>query len=131
MNIDPDTLSARRKFTIRCTADRGPEIQDGNGKKGGNFRGKKGKDLSWKNDTDEPVCYLQFTRIPDEDSAAADGPDWPFSGDEPPGLLLEVPQGSWTTRTLKEVEVTESFEYVVLGASKTPLLDPVIIIDPN
>lgn len=131
MIIDPGTLSARRKFTIRCTSDGGLEIKDGNGKKGGNFRGKEGKDLSWKNDTSESVCYLQFTRIPDEDSAEPVGPGWPFCGDEPPDLLLEVPQGGWTTRKLRDVEVTESFEYVVLGADKTPLMDPVIIIDPN
>ena len=87
MIIDAGTLSARRKFTIRCT--------------------------------------------PDEDSAEPDGPGWPFCGDEPPDLLLEVPQGGWTTRKLRDVEVTESFEYVVLGADKTPLMDPVIIIDPN
>jgi hypothetical protein len=131
MDIDPVTLSARRKFTIRCTASGGPEIEDGNGKKGGTFRGKGGKDLSWKNDTAESTCYLRFTRVPDENPATEDGSSWPFAGDEPPGLLLEVPQGGWTTRTLKEVDATESFEYVVLGASKAPLLDPVIIIDPN
>jgi len=131
MSIGPGTLSERRKFTIRCTADGGLEIEDGNGRKGGNFRGKGGKDLSWKNSTDESICYLQFRCVQDEDSAATDGPDWPFSGDEPPDRLLELPQGGWTTRTLKAVTATESFEYVVLGATKTPLLDPVIIIDPN
>jgi len=131
MSIDPVTLSARRKFRIRCTADGGPEIEDGNGKKGGNFRGKGGRDLSWKNDTDQSVCFLQFTLVPDENCAAQDGPSWPFTGDEPPDLLLAVPNGGWTTRTLKEVAATESFEYVVLGASREPLFDPVIIIDPN
>lgn len=131
MIIDPETLSARRKFTIRCTPDEGIEIKDGNGKKGGNFRGKGGKDLSWKNDTDEPVCYLQFTIVPDDDSADPSGPGWPFCDAEPSDLLLAVPRGGWTTRTLKVVEATESFEYVVLGADKSPLADPVIIIDPN
>ena len=131
MIIDPETLSARRKLTIRCTADGGLEIKDGNGKKGGNFRGKGGKDLSWKNDTQETVCYLRFSLVPDEETDDPDSPSWPFQGDAPPDLLLAVPQGGWTTRKLKGVIATESFEYVVLGAGKTPLLDPVIIIDPN
>ena len=131
MSIDPETLSARRKFRIRCTADCGPEIEDGNGKKGGNFRGRKGRDLSWKNETSQAVCYLRFTRIPDESSADPTDPDWPFSDTEPADRLLAVPQGSWTTCTLKDVQVTESYEYVVLDGNRNPLLDPVIIIDPN
>lgn len=129
--MDPVTLDKRRKFTIDCDDAFGVVIEDGNGKTGGNFRGKGGKDLSWKNDTDEPVCYLRFVRVPDEDSEATDDPSWPFEGDEPPGLLLEVPQGGWTTRTLKAVSATESFEYMVLDEDEQPLLDPVIIIDPN
>jgi hypothetical protein len=128
--MDPETLDRRRRFTISCDETSGLVIEDGNGKQGGNFRGKEGKNLSWKNDTDEPVCRLRFVRIPDEDSEEEVDPSWPFVGDPPPGLLLEVPQGGWTTRTLKEVSATESFEYVVLGEDEQPLLDPVIIIDP-
>lgn len=41
MSIDPGTVSARRKFTIR----------------------------SWKNETGEPSCGLRFTLIPGGDSA--------------------------------------------------------------
>lgn len=131
--MNPVILDQRRKFTIRCTPDCGVVIEDGNGKKNGNFRGKNGKTLSWKNETNQSVCYLRFTRIPDENSeeTMTGNPSWPFQETAPPDLLLEVPQGGWTTRTLKMVEVTESFEYDVLGTDKAPLLDPVIIIDPN
>jgi len=129
--MDSSTLNARRKLTIYCTPDDGVVIEDGNGKKGGHVRAKGGRALSWKNSTEQSVCYVRFTLIPDEGTEEPVGSDWPFDGDPPPELLLEVPQGGWATGTLKVVQTTESFDYVVLGADKTPLMDPVIIIDPN
>jgi len=129
--MDSSTLTARRKFTITCTPEDGVVIEDGNGKKGGTIRVKGGKDLSWKNATAQAACYLRFMLVPDEATEEPTDPGWPFAGDAPSDGLLEVPQGGWTTRTLKDVSATESFEYVVLDASKSLLLDPVIIIDPN
>jgi hypothetical protein len=129
--MDPEILEKRRKFTVRCTAECGAVIEDGNGKKGGNLRTHWGVELSWKNLTGEETCYLQFTTMRADDSDEPSQPCWPFTAAEPADKLLQVPKGPPVVRTLQRVNETMHVEYVVLGAAKQPLLDPVIIIDPN
>ena len=129
--MDLETLGKRRKFTIRCSAECGVVIEDGNGRKGGNLRTHAGADLSWQNLTGQAPCYLQFVSVTADRSDEPGEPCWPFTGDEPADRLLELAQGQPAVRTLKAVAETACVEYVVLGADKQPLLDPVIIIDPN
>ena len=129
--MDLETLGKRRKFTIRCTAECGVMIEDGNGRKGGNLRTHSGADLSWKNLTGQEICYLQFMSVSADSSDIPGQPCWPFTGDEPADKLLELAQGPPAVRTLKAVAETAFVEYVVLGADKQPLIDPIIIIDPN
>jgi len=129
--MDLETLGKRRAFTVRCTDDCGVVIEDGNGRKGGNLRTHAGADLSWKNRTDQEVCYLRFESVSPDYSDVPGEPCWPFTGDEPADKLLVLSQGPPTVRTLKAVAATAFVEYVVLGEDQQPLVDPVIIIDPN
>jgi hypothetical protein len=129
--MDPGILDKRRRFTLRCTAECGVLIEDGNGRRGGNLRTRWGVELSWQNLTRQATCYLQFTSVAADDSDQPGQPCWPFTGDEPASKLLELAHGAPVARSLKQVTATELVEYVVLGEDKEPLLDPVIIIDPN
>jgi len=129
---DSTVLNKKRDFTIRCTAIDGVEIEDGDHKKGGNLRTRGGKKIAWTNATSRPTCYLKFTILA-EDGASDDGATtWPFSGPVPDDKLLALPQDIRTERTLVAGRAAvDCIEYVVLDENKQPLLDPVIIIDPN
>jgi hypothetical protein len=125
-------LNKKREFTIRCTPSDGVVIEDGNLKKGGNLRTHAGKAIAWTNATSRPTCFLVFTVLAGDDAANDGAVTWPFSESEPPDKLLELPRGIRTERTLRRGrDAVESVEYVVLDEKKQPLLDPVIIIDPN
>jgi hypothetical protein len=117
-----------RNFTIRCRKKGGVEIKNGNGKAGGNLRTAGGNQLAWTNKTVQETCYLKFSTVARTDN---DGEEcWPFDGPSDDGFLA-VTRNRTRTVTLKPVAVTECVEYEVLDADKEPLLDPVIIIDPN
>lgn len=117
-----------RKFTIRCRNKGGVEIKNGNGKAGGNLRTAGGNQLAWTNKTHQETCYLKFSYVSRTNN---DGQEcWPFDGPSDGGFLAVARNGTRSVM-LKTVAVTECVEYEVLDADKEPLLDPVIIIDPN
>ena len=121
---DPKRLG----FTIRCRKKGGVEIKDGNGKAGGNLRAAGGNLLAWTNKTDQETCYLKFSFV---SRGNDDGTEcWPFEGPSDGGLLA-VRRNDTRSVALKPVTATQCVEYEVLGADRQPLLDPVIIIDPN
>jgi hypothetical protein len=128
---DNEVLNRKRDFTIRCTADGGVEIEDGNHKKGGNLRTRGGKKLAWTNATSRASCYLKFTILGGDDANDDGATAWPFEKPAPDDNLLELPKDIRTERTLERVREVNCIEYVVLDENKQPLLDPVIIIDPN
>lgn len=124
-------VQKKREFTIGCTTDGGVDIVDGDGKKGGNLKTRPARRLTWTNATRQATCYLEF-RYMALDEVLNVGPRiWPFAGPVPDDGLLELPLGIPTDRTLLNFEAATYVEYVVLGADKQPLLDPVIIIEPN
>ena len=136
--MDDYSLAKRREFTITCDGGKGVEITDGTAKKkkGGNLRAHVDKDVTWTNATELATCYLEFKKLPSDADADDDSRIWPFKESAPPGMLLELPLGAPQKVTLalepgKDKE-PRYVEYLVLGADKTsPLLDPIIIIDPN
>ena len=129
---DNTVLNKKRDFTIRCTSIDGVEIEDGNHKKGGNLRTHAGKKIAWTNATSRSSCYLKFTILAGDDASNDGATTWPFSEPEPHDKLLVLPQNARTERTLaRGRDAVECVEYVVLDENKQPLLDPVIIIDPN
>lgn len=136
--MDEFSVAKRREFTITCDAVKGVEITDGTvkKKKGGNLRAHVDKDVSWTNATELATCYLEFKKLPSDTDADDDSRIWPFKESAPPDMLLALPKGAAQKVTLalepgKEME-PRYVEYLVLGADKTnPLLDPIIIIDPN
>ncbi len=133
MLIDP-----RRDFTIECPDGAALLIRDRQGRIGGNLRTRGGKQVAWTNRAHEPACFLKFTRLfPDDVEAPADQPIWPFEDPEPNDpcapepRLLRLPFSSGVTVKLLSSSRLECVEYVVLGSTGQPLLDPVIIIEPN
>lgn len=125
------TAEKKREFTIRCTKSGGVDIEDGHGKKGGNVRTHGGKNVTWTNSTSQATCYLEFRQMLQDDAPGDEGRYWPFSQPDPGSSLLALPMGDPVKRTLKKPASTLYIEYVVLGTDEKPLLDPVIIIDPN
>lgn len=118
----------KHSFTIRCRNKGGVEIKDGHGKAGGNLRTTWGHQLAWTNKTSQATCYLKFSFVSRADN---DGVEcWPFK-EASDGGVLAVRRNDTRSVELKEVAATECVEYEVLGADREPLLDPVIIIDPN
>lgn len=118
----------RRTFTILCRKKGGVEIKDGLERTGGNVRTAARMQLAWTNATNQATCYLKFRLVSRDEH---DGKQWwPFV-EEPGDMLLALPHGEPTVRTLDAVPVTRCVEYVVLGADGEPLLDPIIIIDPD
>lgn len=131
--MDENTvLDKKRDFTISCTEDDGVIIGDGNQKKGGNVRSRGGKKIAWTNATSRPTCYLKFTVLAG-DGASNDGAiTWPFveEPEDAKRLLLRLPKGARTERTLVRVVEVQCIEYAVLDENEQTLLDPVIIIEP-
>lgn len=126
----------KRQFTVTCDAGKGVEIIDGTGKKGGNLKSHRGKRVTWENATPLATCYLEFKRLLADDDDDDDQRTWPFKEQEPRDKLLALPKDAPQTVTLalehgKDKE-PRYVEYRVLGTDRTnPLLDPIIIIDPN
>jgi hypothetical protein len=125
------TAEKKREFTIRCTKSGGVDIEDGDGKKGGNLRTHGGKNITWTNSTSQAMCYLEFKQMLRDDAPGEEVRCWPFSQPDPGNSLLALPVGDPVKRTLKKPTSTLCIEYVVLDGERQPLLDPVIIIDPN
>ena len=135
--MDDLSLAKRREFTITCDEGKGVEITDGTvkKKKGGNLRAHVDKDVTWTNATAFATCYLEFKRLPSDSDADDDSRIWPFKESVPPKMLLALPLGAPQKVTLalepgKDKE-PRYVEYGVLGEDEQPLLDPIIIIDPN
>lgn len=124
-------VQKKRDFTIRCATSGGVDITNGDGKKGGNIKTRPARKLTWTNDTQHAKCYLGFRNMPLDEVAEVGPYIWPFAESEPDDSLLELSQGVPTERTLLDFDAVTYIEYVVLGADKQLLLDPVIIIEPN
>ena len=80
----------------------------------------------------------KFTRLfRDDVEAPGNQAIWPFEEPEPndPGApeprLLKLPYSAGVTVTLLAPRELDCVEYVVLGSTGQPLLDPVIIIEPR
>ncbi|MCM2310930.1 MAG: hypothetical protein NDI84_05950 [Steroidobacteraceae bacterium] len=129
--MDDMTVQKKRDFIVSCTAGCGVDITNGDGKKGGNVRTKGAKKIAWTNATSQSNCYLVFRQLPADGSPEDPAPVWPFTDHPPADRLLVLPLDARVERVLNSVAQVECVEYVVLGADKQPLLDPVIIIEPN
>jgi hypothetical protein len=124
-------VQKKREFTIHCTADGGVDITNGDGKKGGNIKTRPRRKLTWTNDTQHSICYLAFRQMSLDEIADVGPLVWPFEETPPQDSLLALPKGVPTEGTLLDFRTVTHIEYVVLGADTQPLLDPVIIIEPN
>jgi hypothetical protein len=125
------TIQKKRDLTIRCTQDGGVDITNGDGKKGGNLKTRPARKLTWTNATHQARCYLAFRHMAFDDVVSVGPRIWPFAESDPGDSLLELPHGVPTERTLLDFKSVTCIEYEVLDADHEPLLDPVIIIDPN
>lgn len=133
MLIDP-----KRDFTIECPDGAALLIKDRQGRPGGNLRTQGGKRVAWTNMAHAPACFLRFTRLlPDDVESPGNAAIWPFEDPEPNDptapepRLIRLPYGSTATVTLLAPKDLDCVEYVVLGSTGQPLLDPVIIIEPR
>lgn len=133
MLIDP-----KRDFTIECPDGVALVIKDRHGRRGGNLRTRGGRRVAWTNEARDADCFLRFTRLlPDDVESPGNLAIWPFCDDEPDDedapevRLLRLPFSSRVTVTLPTPAELDCIEYVVLGPTGQPLLDPVIIIEPQ
>ena len=130
----------RETFTINCSS-RGVVIRDAYGNEGGNLVTHGKRTLTWTNVADVTECFLEFWPVlpppnkRNKKRKISAERVWPFvankSCPKPADKLLLLPRGSPVARVLKGYASAKYLQYRVLGPDGAPLLDPVIIIDPN
>ena len=130
----------RETFTITCGPS-GVVIRDAYGNEGGNVVTRGGRAIAWTNVEAGTECFLEFWPVlpppkkRNRKRKIVEERVWPFvvsgSHPKPDDKLLSLPRGSRVTRILKGYATARYLQYRVLGPDGAPLLDPVIIIDPN
>lgn len=127
---DPE-VRAKNDLTITLVEGKYVLVADGEGKGGGNVRGRGGKPIFWTNATGFP-CELTFREFLADDEQGDGDAHWPFK--EVPSTAPNkrtIAAGTFWKGTLKRgLEAFIKYDVIVQnGATPAPHLDPIIIVE--